>query len=249
MNLPANTIDNIYSRLRKQIASVNETTHYHITSNKKYDLVKLVLGQGNKRKALISAGIHGDEPCGVETICSFLEQNKFEPFSQTWELTFLPCLNPYGYEHNTRENHEGNDLNRLFKEVSPSTEIKFAKSVFNKIFDVTIELHEDNMSYGYYLYQTGTQTGTGSLGTKILQTIQPIMDINLNSEIDGYLAKDGIISPKNDLDSVDWWPMALYSLFKGAKNCLTLETAANNPRAQRVQAHLMALDTALNHLS
>jgi predicted deacylase len=32
--------------------------------------VKFVLGEGNQRKALISAGIHGDEPSGVETICA-----------------------------------------------------------------------------------------------------------------------------------------------------------------------------------
>ena len=31
------------------------------------------MGEGNKRKTLIYAGIHGEEPGGVEAICKFIE--------------------------------------------------------------------------------------------------------------------------------------------------------------------------------
>ena len=121
MNSKKNDIEIIYSRLRKHLPGENgfATNLLMETPEKKYSLVKFILGEGNRRKAMISAGIHGDEPSGVEVICSFLQNNRFENFADVWELTFLPCLNPYGFEIGSRENHEGKDLNRLFKHDSP----------------------------------------------------------------------------------------------------------------------------------
>ena len=251
MNSKKNDIEIIYSRLRKHLPGKNgfATNLLMETPEKKYSLVKFILGEGNRRKAMISAGIHGDEPSGVEVICSFLQNNRFENFADVWELTFLPCLNPYGYEYGSRENHEGKDLNRLFKHDSPPQEVKFAMSIFDKYYDLTIELHEDFMTPGYYLYQKGRRAEDDSLGEKILQDVKNIMPINLNGEIDGYSAQEGIIIPENDFESMDWWPMALYSFFKGTRRCLTLETATKFSMAVRIEAHLVAIDTALNYFS
>ena len=251
MNSKKNDIKTIYSRLRKHLSGGNGFALNHLieTPEKMYSLVKFILGEGNRLKAMISAGIHGDEPSGVETICSFLENNRFEKFADVWELTFLPCLNPYGFEIGSRENHEGKDLNRLFKHDSPPQEVKFAKSSFDKYYDLTIELHEDFMTPGYYLYQKGTHAEDDQLGKKILQAVKKVMPINLNGEIDGCSAQEGIMVPENDFKSMDWWPMALYSLFKGTRRCLTLETATKFSMDVRIEAHLVAIDTALNYFS
>ena len=48
-------------------------SHTFEDSKEKYSLLKFILGEGNKRKALMSTGIHGDEPGGVEAICIFIE--------------------------------------------------------------------------------------------------------------------------------------------------------------------------------
>lgn len=251
MNSQLNDIEIIFSRLRKQLPGKNGlVTSYPLeTPDKKYSLGKFILGEGNRRKALISAGIHGDEPGGVETICAFLENNQFENFSEEWELTFLPCLNPHGYEYGSRENHEGKDLNRLFKQEAPPHEVAFAKSILENPYELTIELHEDFMSRGYYLYQQGTHPEDDHLGRKILRAVKDIMPINLNGEIDGRSAKAGIMVQESDFMSMDWWPMALYSLFKGARRCLTLETASKFPIDMRVEAHSVAISTALNYFS
>ena len=249
MNFKKNDIEIIYSRLRKHLPGENEFAINHLMETPKYSLVKFILGEGNRLKALISAGIHGDEPSGVEAICSFLENNRFENFADVWELTFLPCLNPYGYEYGSRENHEGKDLNRLFKHGSPPQEVKFAMSIFDKYYDLTIELHEDFMTPGYYLYQKGTHAEDDQLGKKILQAVKKVMPINLNGEIVGCSAQEGIMVPENDFKSMDWWPMALYSLFKGTRRCLTLETATKFSMDVRIEAHLVAIDTALNYFS
>ena len=247
MNSRKNDIEIIYSRLRQHLHGGNGFAINHFMQTPEHSLVKFVLGKGNRLKAMISAGIHGDEPSGVEAICSFLENNRFDNFSDEWELTFLPCLNPYGYEHGLREKHEGKDLNRLFKHESPPTEVRFAKSIFDSSYDLTIELHEDFMTPGYYLYQKGTHAEDDLLGKKILQAVKNIMPINLNGEIDGCSAQGGIIVQGNE--PMDWWPMALYSLSKGTRRCLTLETATKLSMDARIEAHLVAIDTALNYFS
>ena len=95
------------------------------TNLRDYPFYKIILGRGNRKRILISASIHGDEPAGVETIIQLLSNNNFQ--SDDWEITLLPCLNPYGYEINSRENFHSQDLNRLFKEsvanITPSSNV------------------------------------------------------------------------------------------------------------------------------
>ena len=250
MKLPLNDIEIVFSRIRKQLTETGFSKSLPLnTRDKEYSLVKFVLGEGNQRKALISAGIHGDEPSGVETICALLEKNRFENFSEEWELTFLPCINPYGYEYSTRENQDGKDLNRLFKNMDPPIEVAFVKTILDKSYELTIELHEDCMSDGYYLYQSGTQPEDDHIGHEILLNVKNIMPINLNDEIDGRSAQMGIMIAEDDYRSMDWWPMALYALSKGTRRCLTLETATSFSMDIRVEAHSIAIDTALNYFS
>ena len=247
MTLKVNDFEIIYSRLSKHLRNGNEyLEHYLETPIKDYSLIKIILGKGNRHKALISAGIHGDEPCGVEAICSFLENNRFESFSDTWELSLLPCLNPYGYEFGLRENHNGKDLNRLFRHSAPPEEVEFAQSNFDKNYELTIELHEDSMTPGYYLYQKGTHPEDEIVGDEILKAIKNIMPINLNDEIDGCSAQGGIIIQQRNWSAMDWWPMAIYALSKGTRRSLTLETATQFAMQTRVEAHLKAIDTALS---
>jgi predicted deacylase len=66
MKLPINDIDVILSSLLKQLPENEFATNLPLKNpDKEYSLVNFVLGEGNLRKALISAGIHGDEPKGV----------------------------------------------------------------------------------------------------------------------------------------------------------------------------------------
>ena len=111
------SFDSILNRLKKIFPQNNciETVHTLRANYKTYPLLKIVTGNGNFRRALISAGIHGDEPAGIEAILKFLENKSYDIYKKTWEITFLPCINPYGYEFGTREIHQRKDLNRLFK--------------------------------------------------------------------------------------------------------------------------------------
>ncbi len=206
---------------------------------------KIILGEGNPKRVLISAGIHGDEPAGVETVCSFIENNEYRKFVQEWEIILVPCINPFGYEANIRTNHDGLDLNRKFKSTDPPQEVVIAKNLFDSPFDLTIELHEDVDSSGYYLFHSSAGSSPPLLAGKILNKVKTVMPINMDSEIEGIVANSGAIERVGIDDEMDWWPMAFYSLSKGTKSCLTLETGTQFPMQTRVEAHLIAIKTAL----
>ena len=58
------------NRLRKALnhnAQISTLGHIKFASNK-YPFQKIILGDQNPRRVLISAGIHGDDPAGVESI-------------------------------------------------------------------------------------------------------------------------------------------------------------------------------------
>ncbi len=205
----------------------------------------IVLGRGAPRRALISAGIHGDEPAGVMALAEFFERGCHAEFASDWELTIIPCINPHGFDAATRTNPAGEDLNREFKAASPPREVALVQSVFSGKFDLSLELHEDVDSSGYYLYQK-TQADTGRFpGDGILSAVSRVLPIHPGEEIDGMPAERGMIQPLSGPEEMEWWPMALYSLWKGTEICLTLETPTRFPPAQRTEAHISAITAAL----
>lgn len=228
----------------KQIQAITEISN----NGRVYPIMKISLnaGDGKKKRVLISAGIHGDEPSGVETACAFLERGEFKRFERDWEITLLPCLNPFGFEYATRENHEKKDLNRFFKYHPPPREIVPIQQILNRPFDLTLELHEDSDSPGYYLFQRIETHSKRSLGRRILDEVEKTMAINLNEKIDGMAANRGLIEWTPDADAMKWWPMAVYAASRGSRFCFTLETASGFSMNARVDAHLTAIRTALD---
>ena len=241
-----NSVINRLKNITTHPESIETITTYQ-TSAGNYPLIKIVLGKGKSFRALISAGIHGDEPGGIESILYFLRNKEYLDYINKWEITLLPCINPYGYEFGTRTNHQGKDLNRLFMVKEPPLEVSFAQSILDTGFNLIIDLHEDNESQGYYLYQNGLGNKYERIGLEILNSLDGIMPINLESEIAGSQAYQGVIGKELDISSMDWWPMALYGLSKGTQMCLTLETSSLFDMEIRISAHLTAIKTAFKN--
>ena len=223
-----------------------DTLGYIKNSNHIYPFNKLTLGKNKTKRVLISAGIHGDEPAGVETVCAFLESGLYKPFLNLLEIIILPCINPYGYEFNTRENHAQIDLNRMFKVTTPPIEVKLTQSVFKKnYFNISLELHEDFESHGFYLFQKSNKPFGMELGHKIIESVKTVLPINLESIIDVNPAENGLIHRIKDIGDMKWWPMAGYSLEKKTGHCFTFETPMNYSLQTRVEANLIAIKKAL----
>jgi predicted deacylase len=217
--------------------------HELTAEGRTYELMRVVLGRGAPRQVLLSAGIHGDELAGVEALCAWLETRAYAKFLQNWAITMLPCLNPWGYEHGTRENGDGHDLNREFNASHPLQEVLFVQSVLQQRFDLSLELHADSESAGYYLYETSLPGA--DIGHRIFERTHMSMPVNLDATIDGKSANGGVITRPRDAGHVTGQPMALYGLAHGIPCSLTLE-AGRSPLKTQVQAHLGAIETALD---
>jgi protein MpaA len=247
---PIRHFDDIVARLKASLNPMGELTEMDSISagNRDFPLIKIVLGKGNPRRVLISGGIHGDEPAGVETICAFLEKALYKNFLNDWEITLLPCINPSGFEAGTRNNQDDIDLNRKFKEDQVPREVIFVKNVLDQPFDLDLELHEDVDSPGYYLYQKDQTADLSPLGRTILDRVESIHPLNLAEEIEEVPADRGLISRLSGPDEMEWWPMALYAYTRGCNHVFTLETSPALPMDARVKAHLLAIQAALEHM-
>lgn len=247
---PVRNFNDIVDRLRASLNPVGELTEVDTLpgGNREYPLIKIIVGKGNPRRILISGGIHGNEPAGVETICAFLENQLYKDFLENWEFTLLPCINPSGFEAGTRNNQDDIDLNRMFKETTTPREIDFIKTVLDQPYDLDLELHEDVDSPGYYLYQKDQSTELSSLGRAILDQVESIHPLNLAEEIEEMPADRGLLGRLSEPDEMEWWPMALYAYTRGCSHVFTLETSTALPMDVRVKAHLLAIQTALEQM-
>jgi murein peptide amidase A len=232
-------------RVRSAVSEHRESSlslHELTAAGRTYELMRVVLGSGAPQRVLLSAGIHGDELAGVEALCEWLESHAYMKFLHRWDITMFPCLNPWGYEHGTRENGDGHDLNREFNSAHPPQEVRFVQSVLQEPFDLSLELHGDEDSAGYYLYET-VQPGA-DIGHRVIEQIHTIMPVNLDATIDGKSANGGVIARPLEPGTHSWWPMARYGFAQGIPCSLTLE-AGRSPLQRQVQAHLQAIEAAL----
>jgi murein peptide amidase A len=238
-----------YSTLVKRVRSaVSEDREpslclHEITAVGTYELMRVSLGSGAPRRVLLSAGIHGDELAGVEALCVWLETRAYVRFLQRWDITVLPCINPWGYEYGTRENSEGHDLNREFNSAPAPQEVLFVQSVLQRQFDLSLELHVDRDSVGYYLYETSQPRV--EIGHRILERVRTSMPINLDTTIDGKSANGGVITRPRTPGNPIGLSMALYGFAHRVPCSLTLE-AGQSPLTIQVQAHLNAIEAALD---
>jgi hypothetical protein len=200
----------------------------------------------------IAAGIHGDEPGGVWALLDWLKRfPDLPPLYRRFDFTIIPCINPYGYEHNTRQNAKGIDLNRQFRSDRPPDEVRFVKQAVGKRpFDLVTEFHEDVDTHGFYLYEL-THEEEPSWGKEIIERVARRFPINLNPQIEGLPAEEGLIhrlesgSFREMMENRKDWPQAFYHYSNGSRHVYTTETPIHLSREERVEIHLSVLGTAL----
>lgn len=205
------------------------------------------LGPG-KTSMLINAGIHGDEPAGVEAALRFLEDNHSnEQLLSRFCFTIFPCNNPTGWELNTRENWERIDLNRQFNTRKPAPEVAIISDALQgKCFDLVFEMHEDVDAAGLYLYEISEDTSR-YVGEKIIAAAESIgCPINHGDCIEGMSATGGLIRRKVIRFRKTRLPLAIFAYRTCGGHVITLEPpAAHLSFDQRVEIQLMALQIAL----
>lgn len=204
--------------------------------------VSLEAGQGAKKNILIAGGIHGDEPAGPASVLRFLERDNTS-LLERFNFLILPCINPYGYVHNTRENKRGIDLNRSFEETGIA-EVDIAKeTIAGQRFDFCIDFHEDWEAKGVYLYEG--QRDEQWIGLEITHQIEKI------GPIDGEVGESDLPIADGVFQVDPAWGdagLAPYLFHFSTDHVMICETPTSWSLDRRTAAHLTALDAALEIL-
>ena len=195
----------------------------------------------------MTAGIHGEEPGGVEGALRWLESEAWARWDVNWFV--LPCVNPYGWERNQRRNGQGRDINRQFRNSRDCPEAELVKRlVKGRRFLFMFDLHEDVDAPGYYLYEL--VTGAPCVGERVVKAVGKVLRINRCKVIDGSPATGvGLIRRVADaarLNRRRRWPMAYHLFLKCTNHILGSETPVHVPLERRATAHGAALRTALH---
>ena len=194
---------------------------------------------------LINGGTHGDEPAGVEATLTFLNQDHTR-WLKALRFEAIPCLNPYGYVHNTRHNRQGLDINWAFFERGVPEVESLRRLIDSRKFAGIIDLHEDNESPGYYMYEQ--RRGSPGVGRELVRRVSAVCPVNTNSCIEGDPAVAGLIHPDPDAKTAlrgNGIPIVLFQ--QNTDHYITSETPTEQPIERRIQAHLIALDTMVEY--
>jgi len=200
-------------------------------------------GLGASRKIYISTGIHGDEPAGPLAALKLLQENDWPTNLDLW---LCPCLNPVGFQLNSRANAKGFDLNRSY--LNPVVEETLAHIAWleqQPDFDLCMTLHEDWESHGFYLYEQNPDARP-SLAEKMIRAVERVCPIDLSELIEGRPAQNGIVRPSIDPRSRPDWPEAFYLITHKTRQSYTLEAPSDFPIQTRVNALVTAVNTAIN---
>ncbi len=192
----------------------------------------------------ISAGIHGDEPCGPDALLRFLE---LHPLSWSCDWVIAPSLNPTGLRQGTRENAAGIDLNRDFLRRE-SGEVRALINWWecqDRACDLHLSLHEDWEASGFYLYEINTG-GIGSLAGPILGAVQEVVPLESSGPVDGHeLSAPGLILHSPDPDEEEGWPEAIWLAKRSPVLSVTFEAPGRDARDRRTMSLVSALRAAL----
>ena len=199
---------------------------------------------GNGQNIYISAGIHGDEPAGPLALLELLKEDALPKNHNYW---ICPVLNPSGLDDGTRENADGLDLNRDYRDFHSEEIRSHAAWVKRQItsLDIALHLHEDWESKGFYLYELNFGPKEG-LADNILEAVAQHLPIETASEIDGHHANaPGLIRPESIPEIEEGHPEAIYFKQEFGGLNYTLETPSALALAQRIAAMKAAVIATL----
>lgn len=204
--------------------------------------IRLESSANAPKNVLITGGVHGDEPAGVEAVLQFLARDNAELLKR-FAFVVVPCVNPYGFVHDTRENRYGVDINRSF-ETEEVSEVAIVKKALGQTqFSLGIDFHEDYDATGFYLYEG--KRDEQYIGAKIANAVKSIGPIDTeDSGEDAPDIAEGVYKVASEWGTQG---LAPYLLHFHSEHVIITETPTVWPLEQRAALHLGVLDTALTY--
>lgn len=214
-------------------------------------------GYTNRPRLLIVAGFHGEEIAGPLALIRWLEVFDVNLYKKV-NLSFIPLINPVGFNKNQRYNDQNEKNNCGFCHPEsgdrPSQEgiilLKNSQLLKSSSKHGFLSLHEDILAKKFYLYTFEREAEPTAFTYALRDVLGSFFKESLDGETvttdahggDGVLVKDGIVYKLCDGSLEDW-------LFhEGAIRAVVTETPGKYPLKIRVDAN-MALITKFIELS
>ena len=200
------------------------------------------------RSVLVTAGIHGNEPAGILAATELLKILVSEPTSTGY--TVIPCINPWGSDHDSRANGIDRDINRDFRNPRTQEASAIVRYLSGRAFDLVLDLHEDPChSRGYYLY---CLSNSHTVFQKAAKAVHRIRDLGcpLESRIKiwPFSTRNGIVRipywASHITKLVDCMAFCNYCRTEGiSENVVVTETPTFVPLEERVALQLLSIET------
>ncbi|MBT4500187.1 MAG: M14 family metallocarboxypeptidase [Gemmatimonadetes bacterium] len=204
--------------------------------------------RSNRPTAVLMGGTHGDEPAGVEAVLRTLETID-DDWLRHFDFDIIPCLNPYGYVHDTRHNAQDIDVNWSYERDDVPEVQAVRRFVADRRFPFVFDCHEDWESSGYYLYEL--RRNADLAGPEATRRVRQVCPLNTSPMIEELPAVNGLIAPDADQEIERRGAgIPLVMFFEHTDHLLTSESPTELDLETRVRAHLTALDAIVAaHLS
>jgi hypothetical protein len=202
-------------------------------------------GRPGARRALINAGIHGNEPAGPSCVLDLAAAISAGGAGlEGWDFDFIPLVNPWGWVHDTRHNREGIDVNRDFAGFRSIEAAIIRDFVNGRNYDLMLDLHEDPSAKGFYVYQYGRPerslservvAGIRRAGYPIEENVRMVILKTENGIIDAPLWGLYFMRATDQLSIANYYRLNL------GRSVFTIETPTRLPDADRLRMQRMAV--------
>ncbi|MBN1836933.1 MAG: DUF2817 domain-containing protein [Spirochaetales bacterium] len=199
---------------------------------------------GARRTALVTGGVHGNEPAGAGWVLELIEELAGRP--EAWPdlaMDLIPLVNPWGWSHDQRYNRDGRDINRDFASFA-TQEAHVLRDLFaGQRYDLVVDHHEDPDATGVYLYQYARKDETES--RRVLAAIRD-RGYPLEQDVNMVIlrTRDGLIdAPRWGLGYMRMTrqlSLTNYLRLENSDLVYTVETPTRLPLQDRLAVHRLA---------
>ena len=204
-------------------------------------------------RVLLTGGVHGDEPAGVEIMVQMIETLAENP--QTYENIYfdiVPIVNPWGWSHDIRFDRDGMDVNRDFASFASQEAMIIREFTAGERYDLIVDHHEYVDGTGFFMYQLANPSQ--SVSQKVIEAVRD-QGYPIEQDVRMIILKteDGLI------DAPMWtlWfvrlvnRLSMTNYFRLNNNDIVylIETPASLSWESRLTMHRIAVDVLLNSLS
>lgn len=187
-----------YNKIVTELINLTLSYKIEIAGYVNYDkiypmLVLKSISKMNNKTVIITAGHHGEEYFVVNILLKWLRQPILFP---EFSYYVFPCVNPFGYEKNFRNNASNQETNNSthFNKDSKVPELAILFEEFPRTADLIFDLHGDTGKAGCYMYEHKSDN-LPSIAEKALAENDVILPYLRAKTIYGTALKNGVLCP------------------------------------------------------